>query len=194
MGKTAKVKSAGRFGSRYGVGIRKRVIKIEKAQRAKHRCPECGFDKIKRTATGIYECGKCSVRFAGGAYVPETMSGSIVRKMVTQKAFLPNAKNLLEIKGASAVEVTEKAAEKQPVAEAPVAEENTEAKEKKAKKAKPKAEKEEKVKIKPKAKKPRAEKPKVEKKKKAEKKEPKPKAKKAVGKEKAEKKEKKKAK
>jgi large subunit ribosomal protein L37Ae len=99
MGGTAKVKTAGRFGSRYGVGIRKRVIKIEGAQKKKHKCPCCGFARVKRLAAGIYHCRKCRARFAGGAYVPETMSGGIVKKMVAQKAFLPYAKELLEMKG-----------------------------------------------------------------------------------------------
>lgn len=98
MGRTKKVKTTGRFGSRYGVGIRKRVIKIEDVQKKKHKCPKCGFLRIKRLAAGIYECKKCKARMSGGAYLPETMSGSIVRKMVVQKAFLSHAKELREVK------------------------------------------------------------------------------------------------
>ena len=98
MGNTAKVKTAGRFGSRYGVGIRKRVIKVERVQKKKHKCPQCGFNKVKRLSAGIFECRKCSIKFAGGAYTPETMSGGIVKKMVSQKSFLPRIKELLEVK------------------------------------------------------------------------------------------------
>ena len=92
MGDTKKVKSAGRFGSRYGVGIRKRILKVESRQHSKHTCPYCGFGKIKREAPGIFSCRKCGKRFTGGAYVPVTMSGSIVSKMVTQKRISSSAR------------------------------------------------------------------------------------------------------
>ena len=98
MGKTKKVKTTGRFGARYGVGIRKRVLKIESEQKKKHLCPKCGFKRIKRKGTGIYYCTKCNTEFAGGAYLPETMTGKIIRKMVAQKSFLPNLKVLTEAK------------------------------------------------------------------------------------------------
>ena len=48
MKKTKKVSSTGRFGSRYGVGIKKRVLKVEEKQRDLSVCPFCGFKKIKR--------------------------------------------------------------------------------------------------------------------------------------------------
>jgi len=84
---TKKVHSTGRFGSRYGVGIRKKVLKVELKQKAKHKCPVCELGKLKRKAAGIYFCSKCKTEFAGGAYVPETMTGSLVKKMVSQKRF-----------------------------------------------------------------------------------------------------------
>lgn len=97
MGSTKKVKSAGRYGSKYGVGIRKRLVKVESAQNKKSKCPKCGFKKIKRTAAGIFECRKCNAKFTGGAYFPTTLGGSIVRKMVSQKTFLPNVKELIAV-------------------------------------------------------------------------------------------------
>jgi large subunit ribosomal protein L37Ae len=93
---TKKVKRLGRLGVRYGVGIRKRLLKIESEQFAPHNCPECGAPKVKRKAPGIFYCKKCGYEFAGGAYVPETMTGNIVKKMVLQKVFLPNMRNLIE--------------------------------------------------------------------------------------------------
>ncbi|MBU2099710.1 50S ribosomal protein L37ae [Candidatus Micrarchaeota archaeon] len=94
MGKTAKVHSTGRFGSRYGVGIRKRVLKVELQQKDRKKCPECGLSKLKRKAAGIYFCAKCKKEFAGGAYIPETMTGSLIKKMVSQKQF---SSELIEI-------------------------------------------------------------------------------------------------
>jgi len=87
MGKTKKVGLTGRFGSRYGVGIRKRVLKTEKTQKIKHECPKCGKENMKRNAAGIFECRYCKNKVAGGAFVPETLTGKLVRKMISQKKF-----------------------------------------------------------------------------------------------------------
>ena len=95
-GKTKKVKTTGRFGARYGVGIRKRVLKVEMKQKAKHSCPYCGFAAVKRQAPGIFVCRKCNSKFAGGAYIPSTMTGNIVKKIVSQKTFGVSAEKMLE--------------------------------------------------------------------------------------------------
>jgi large subunit ribosomal protein L37Ae len=87
MGNTKKVGVAGRFGSRYGRGIRKRVIKVEEKQKNLAPCPSCGFKKMKRLAAGLFECKKCGVKFTGGAYETETLAGITIRKMVAQKSF-----------------------------------------------------------------------------------------------------------
>jgi large subunit ribosomal protein L37Ae len=87
MGKTKKVHSTGRFGSRYGVGIRKRILKVEMQQKEKQKCSVCGLGTLKRKAAGVFVCSKCERRFAGGAYFFETMTGSLIKKMVSQKKF-----------------------------------------------------------------------------------------------------------
>jgi large subunit ribosomal protein L37Ae len=96
MGDTKKVKHAGRFGSRYGKGIRDRVLEIEVKQRVLHKCPDCGSKTLKRVSTGIYKCKRCGIEIAGGAYTPGTMAGRIVKKMVRQRKFLPLLRDLLE--------------------------------------------------------------------------------------------------
>ena len=157
---TKKVKHAGRFKSRYGVGIRKRVIKVEEKQRQRFDCPDCGFNAVKRKGTGLFECKKCGTVFAGGTYLPQTMTGSIVKKMVTQKSFVPSAKALIE--------TTEKAKEGKEEKEA---KEKKEKAVKKEKKEKPKAEKKAKKETKEKAKEVKEEKPQKEKETKKEEKE-----------------------
>ena len=87
MGNTKKVGVTGRFGSRYGRGIRKRVIKVEEKQKNLSACPNCGFKKIKRIAAGLFVCKKCGAKFTGGAYQTETLAGITIRKMVAQKSF-----------------------------------------------------------------------------------------------------------
>ncbi|MBN1940553.1 MAG: 50S ribosomal protein L37ae [Candidatus Diapherotrites archaeon] len=125
---TKKVKQLGKFGSRYGVGIRKRLLKIESNQYREHHCPCCDSTRIKREAAGVFNCKKCGAEFAGGAYVPETMAGTIVKKMVTQKSFVPNLRDLVASKEQ---EPKEEKKEKKP--EAPKTVSKTEKKKKTAK-------------------------------------------------------------
>ena len=87
--RTKKVGPAGRFGSRYGVRARSRVRNIELIQRAKHTCPSCGHKKVKRVSTSIWECGKCGIKFAGGAYHPRTEAGQNVEKMLRGEVEVP---------------------------------------------------------------------------------------------------------
>ena len=68
---TKKVKSAGRFGSRYGKRIRQRVIDVEQKQRKKQKCPHCKKLGVKRIAAGIWHCKKCNTKFASDAYILE---------------------------------------------------------------------------------------------------------------------------
>jgi large subunit ribosomal protein L37Ae len=110
MGDTKKVGVAGRFGSRYGRGIRKRVIKVEEKQKNLSACPFCGFKKIKRIAAGLFECNKCEAKFTGGAYQTETLGGVTIRKMVAQKSFAATA--LEEIQKESSYADIEKEVEK----------------------------------------------------------------------------------
>ncbi len=70
MGRTKKVGTTGRFGARYGRGVKVAVKKIEEKQRKKYKCPECKKLSLKRVAAGIWECKKCGTKLAGGAYVP----------------------------------------------------------------------------------------------------------------------------
>jgi large subunit ribosomal protein L37Ae len=134
MGKTKKVRKAGRLGSRYGVGIRKRLLKIEDKQKKNYACPLCGFKKVKRKATGIFSCGKCHAKFAGGAYLPTTLPGTIIKKTVAQKSFASKGKGLEKM-------IEEQEEEKKEEKKPEKAKEKAEKAEKKAEKAKEKAEK-----------------------------------------------------
>ncbi len=82
MGRTKKVKSAGRFGPRYGVKIRKLVASIEERMRQNHPCRKCGHNAVRRVGTGIWECQKCGYKFAGGCYLPYTPMRKTVEQAV----------------------------------------------------------------------------------------------------------------
>ena len=98
MGKTLKTGSTARFKGRYGVGIKKRVLAVEKKQHNLAACPACGFSTTKRTAPGLFMCAKCGNEFTGGAYETQTLVGKTIGKMVSQKQFLAGVQELVQVK------------------------------------------------------------------------------------------------
>ena len=75
---TSKAGTAGRFGARYGVVVRKLTKDIEKIERSRSECPTCHHVSVKRKASGIWECRHCDAKFAAAAYSP-------VSKKITTK-------------------------------------------------------------------------------------------------------------
>ncbi len=84
MGKTKKVGSTGRYGTRYGSTIRKRVRQLEEKSKATYKCPVCNMKALKRAGLGIWECTKCGEKFAGGAWEPNTSAGRSITRRVTR--------------------------------------------------------------------------------------------------------------
>jgi large subunit ribosomal protein L37Ae len=102
--RTKKVGPVGRLGARYGVRSRTQVKNIELTQKQKHICPSCGHQKVKRLGTGIWQCGKCGIKFAGGAYIPRTESGQNVEKMLrgeTEQTYTKGEETKEELNSAS---------------------------------------------------------------------------------------------
>ena len=79
--RTKKVKSAGRFGPRYGIRVRKVITKIEEVQKKKYTWNRCGKIAVRRVGTGIWECKSCGYKFAGGCYTPKTSAMKIVEQV-----------------------------------------------------------------------------------------------------------------
>lgn len=70
---TKKVGKTGKYGTRGGVGIRKRYL-LATADKSKKICPNCGTEnKIKKISVGIYQCQKCEAKISGGAYKFKTI-------------------------------------------------------------------------------------------------------------------------
>jgi large subunit ribosomal protein L37Ae len=67
MTKTKKVKSAGRFGARYGRRVRVKTAEVERVQKKKQVCIFCK-GVAKRASKGIWECKRCNKRFAHHTY------------------------------------------------------------------------------------------------------------------------------
>ena len=85
MGKTKKVGSAGKFGTRYGMRLRKRWLEVDKKQKALYVCPTCKRQSVKRVSTGIWECKKCNTKFAGGAYQPVTDAAKKMEQSIKEE-------------------------------------------------------------------------------------------------------------
>ncbi len=79
---TKKVGSAGKFGVRYGMRLRRKWLEVDKKQRTLHECPVCRRRSVKRVSTGIWRCRKCGTKFAGGAYLPRTSIAKTVDRVV----------------------------------------------------------------------------------------------------------------
>jgi large subunit ribosomal protein L37Ae len=74
MVKTKKVGLTGRFGARYGRGVKVAFEKIERKQKTTYVCPSCKKTSVERVSAGIWQCKKCSAKFTGGAYSLTTES------------------------------------------------------------------------------------------------------------------------
>ena len=80
MGRTYKVGPSGSFGARYGTVARKRYSTIMTELKAPHECPQCHITTVKRLSVGIWLCGTCGFKFAGGAYSPKTKLGEVAER------------------------------------------------------------------------------------------------------------------
>jgi len=78
--KTKKVGPTRGLGTRYGATVRKRYVKVITELKKPHRCPQCGFVRVRRQSVGVWKCQKCSFTFAGGAYTPTTKLGAVAKR------------------------------------------------------------------------------------------------------------------
>jgi len=78
--RTKKVGSTRGLGPRYGSTVRKRYIKVMTEMKTPHKCPQCGFLRVKRVSVGIWRCRKCGHTFTGGAYTPITKLGIVAKR------------------------------------------------------------------------------------------------------------------
>lgn len=83
--KTKKVGAAGRYGPRYGTKTKKVVTQIEKLQKQRHKCPKCERNALKRSASGIWNCGKCGLQIAGGAYMPQSVATKVITESLKKQ-------------------------------------------------------------------------------------------------------------
>ncbi len=64
-----KIGPVARFGPRYGVRIRSRILEVEKEMARAIACPRCGATAVERKASAIWSCRHCGYKYAARAYV-----------------------------------------------------------------------------------------------------------------------------
>lgn len=90
------LRSAKRFGSRYGRKGRHKTAKIEAEQRKRHKCPYCRAVSVRRVAAGIWNCKKCRSKFTGKAYtVPKKI---IIKQEISKEEIVEAAEEAKEEK------------------------------------------------------------------------------------------------
>ncbi|HDQ06909.1 MAG TPA: 50S ribosomal protein L37ae [Candidatus Bathyarchaeota archaeon] len=80
--KTKKVGMTRGLGTRYGSTVRKRYVKVVTEAKKTYKCPQCGSESVRRESVGVWNCKKCDITFAGGAYTPVTKLGVVAKRQV----------------------------------------------------------------------------------------------------------------
>ena len=102
--RTQKTGATARFGSRYGVSVRRRAGKaIAKSKRA-YTCPVCQYQRVKRQASGIWVCKKCGQTFAGGVWEPFTRASDANNRIVRRGMEGATATDMAVIASQKAIE------------------------------------------------------------------------------------------
>ncbi len=52
----------------FGKKIREGVRKAEEKAKRRYYCPSCSRKAVKRISTAVWQCRKCSTKFASGSY------------------------------------------------------------------------------------------------------------------------------
>jgi large subunit ribosomal protein L37Ae len=55
-------------------------MKVMIEMKKPHKCPQCGFSRVKRESVGIWNCRKCGFTYTGGAYTPITKLGIVAKR------------------------------------------------------------------------------------------------------------------
>jgi large subunit ribosomal protein L37Ae len=70
-----------RLRTRGGMSVRRQWTRITMEKRRRHKCPRCSSPSVKRDYVGVWDCSKCGLRFAGGAYTPSTRLGQASQRI-----------------------------------------------------------------------------------------------------------------
>ena len=88
--RTQKTGATARFGSRYGVSVRRRA--------------GAAIAKVKRQASGIWHCKKCDHTFAGGVWEPFTRASDANNRIIRRGLEGATATDMAVIASQKAIE------------------------------------------------------------------------------------------
>ena len=80
--RTQKTGITARYGSRYGVSVRRRAGAALNKLKRSYTCPTCQYPKVRRQAAGIWACKKCGHTFAGGVWEPFTRASDANHRII----------------------------------------------------------------------------------------------------------------
>lgn len=82
-----KLGPVARYGPRYGVRIRSRILEVEKERHRPIPCPKCGISAVEREATAIWRCRHCGYKYASRAYVGTPRKLNIPKSEAEKEGF-----------------------------------------------------------------------------------------------------------
>ncbi len=109
--RTQKIGAAARYGSRYGVSVRRRASAAIKKLGRSYTCPVCQYQKVRRVAAGIWSCRKCDHKFAGGVWEPYTRASDANARIIRRSAEGASATDMAVIAQRAAMEFERSRAE-----------------------------------------------------------------------------------
>ncbi len=115
--RTQKAGLTARFGSRYGVSVRRRAGSALKKKSRQYVCPSCQYPKVRRKAAGIWECKKCNHTFTGGVWEPFTRASDANNRVVRRSMEGATATDMTVIAQQAALDFERKLVEADEVAD-----------------------------------------------------------------------------
>ena len=108
--RTQKAGLTARFGSRYGVSVRRRAGSALKKKSKFYTCPKCHYVMVKRKSAGIWHCKKCNYTFSGGVWEPFTRASDANNRVVRRSLEGATATDMAVIAQQAALEFERKIA------------------------------------------------------------------------------------
>ena len=109
--RTQKTGLTARFGSRYGVSVRRRAGSALRKKSSEYTCPACQYPKVRRKVAGIWECRKCGYTFTGGVWEPFTRASEANNRVIRRSMEGATATDMTVIAQQAAMDYERKIAE-----------------------------------------------------------------------------------
>ena len=109
--RTQKLGATAKYGSRYGVSVRRRAGAAIKKKSRKYTCPVCHYQKVTRQVAGIWECKKCGHKFSGGTWEPFTRASDANSRILRRSVEGATTADMAFIAQQAALDFERKAAE-----------------------------------------------------------------------------------